>query len=107
MTEFAKLNEGAWVITWGNPELDLQGDVGTSGPRGSTILASDLINSPMSHEFEMWEDGERTPDYRGWCYLPDGMTEAAFGPLEDFGEGNTGCAWITYKNKETGEYEVL
>lgn len=107
MTEFDILNEGAWVITWANPALGLEDGVGTSGPRGTTILASQLIGNPLSHEFELWEDGEDVPDYRGWCYLPDGMTDASFRPLDDFGEPNTGCAWITYKDKETGEYEVL
>ena len=100
-------NEGAWVITWGNPELDLQDDVGTSGPSHSTIKKTEIINNPLSYEFDMWEDGEVTPDYSGWCYLPEGFTEAAFRPLNDFGEANTGCASIRYRNKETGEYETL
>jgi hypothetical protein len=105
--KFNKINEGAWAITWGNPENGLEGDVGTSGPWGSTIKAVELINNPLSYEFRMYEDGETSPDYQGWCYLPDGFTEAAFGPLDDFGEGNTGCVWIEYKNKETGEWEPL
>jgi len=104
---FKKRNEGAWVITWGNPDLELEDDADKSGPYGITMSKDDIKDSPDSHEFRMFEDCEMVPDYQGMCYLPDGFSEAAFNPLENFGTPNTGCIHIEYKDKVTGEWGVL
>ena len=102
-----KMNEGAWVITGAREDFDLKSRIGWTGPRGTTMTKDEIAGSPDSHEFRMFEDGETEPDYTGKCYLPFGMTEAAFNPLDNLGAPDTGCVLIEYLDKETGKWEML
>jgi hypothetical protein len=101
-----KHNEGAWVITWVDGKRADPARVGRAGPSDITMTNDEILNSPDSHEFRMFEDGEEEPDFKGKCYLPFGLTEEAFYPLDNMGV-DTGCAWIEYLDKVTGEWEML
>lgn len=56
----------------------------------------------LIHRFRLL-DGDRIPYYEG--VSDDASSERAFDPLDDFGEGYAGCAFIEYL--ENGEWSPL
>lgn len=78
--------------------------VGLMGPRG---YAGD--GSELTHKFRMFDDdGELY--YEGRCSSCD--DDDAFGPLDDFGQPNAGCAKIRYlmplyPHEEDGHWYLL
>ena len=58
--------------------------------------------SKLIHRFRLL-DGDRIPYYEG--VSDDATSERAFDPLDDFGEGNAGCAFIEYL--ENGKWSPL
>lgn len=58
--------------------------------------------SALIHRFRLL-DGDRIPYYEG--VSDDAKSERAFDPLDDFGEGYAGCAFIEYL--ENGRWSGL
>lgn len=56
----------------------------------------------LIHRFRLL-DGDRIPYYES--VSDDATSEQAFGPLDDFGEGYAGCAFIEYL--ENGKWSPL
>ena len=56
----------------------------------------------LIHRFRLL-DGDRIPYYEG--ISDDAISQRAFGPLDDFGEGHAGCAFIEYL--ENGKWSPL
>lgn len=75
------------------------------GPRGCTMTAEEIANHAAAKEFRMFDD-DKVLYYTGYCILPDGLTERAFDPLDDYGTPNAGATEIQYKN-EKGEWVTL
>lgn len=104
---------GQWTIT--NDHIAEEGTepatnanaVGMVGPRTATMTAAEIIANPDSRRFRM-TDGDGEVYYTGLCYLPEGLTEDAFGPLDDFGQPNAGATEIAYLDPENGgHWETL
>ena len=80
--------------------------VGMTGPRTADMTAAEIVAHPDSKRFRMTgDDGEVY--YEGMCYLPEGFTEDAFAPKDDFGEPNAGATEIHYWNAEAQQWEPL
>jgi hypothetical protein len=82
--------------------------VGMIGPRTATMTAAEILAHADSRRFRMTDDdGEAF--YEGVCYLPEGLTEDAFAPKDDFGEPNAGATEIYYWNADwnDGQWEQL
>ncbi len=99
---------GWWTITEDKLADVAGGDraaVGTCGPRECTLTAAEIKAHTAAVLFKMYDDdGEHY--YTGLCILPDGLTDEAFRPLDDFGTPNAGCTSIKYRNA-SGYMETL
>ena len=99
---------GWWTITEDKLAHVAGGDktaVGTCGPRECKLTADQIKTDPAAVAFAMYDDdGEHY--YSGLCILPQGLTEEAFRPLDDFGTPNAGCTSIKYRNA-AGRMETL
>lgn len=103
---------GQWTITVdhcaepGSKPATNTNAVGMFGPRRASMTAEEIAAHPDSKRFQMkGDDGELV--YEGFCYLPDGLDDDAFGPLDDFGEPNCGCTEILYRDEADTEWETL
>jgi hypothetical protein len=99
---------GWWTITEDKLADAADGDtsaVGTCGPRECTLTADQIKAHPATLFFQMFDD-DRQHYYSGLCILPEGLTEEAFRPLDDFGTPNAGCTSIKYRNA-SGHMETL
>lgn len=77
---------------------------GVTGPREVELTAEEIQKHPDREYFKMYDDdGELY--YEGY-FVGDDDAEG-FEPLDDFGMPNAGCTSIKYRNKKTGEMEVL
>jgi hypothetical protein len=88
-TGLAEGNYG-WIITKGNPEIDLDKEAGTIGPRSCKSDIERRLKAGEGKKFKMFDDdGE-------WYY--DGRLIGGSGlePLDDFGTPNAGCTTIKY-----------
>ena len=81
-----------------------QNAVGMMGPSGVTLTEQEVLNLPEKEFFQMFDD-DKTLYYEG--YMIHDKNSEGFEPLDDFGTPNAGCTYINYRNKETGEMEVL
>lgn len=104
---------GQWAITVDhNAKPDTkpatnENAVGMFGPRRATMTAEEIIAHPDSKRFRIADD-DGNAVYEGLCYLPEGLTEDAFGPLDDFGQPNAGATEIWYWSAENGgQWEQL
>ena len=88
-----------WTIT--KDHIDNGSAVGIVGPRSATLDA-EAIKAGGTH-FRMY-DGDGVLYYEGYSTSSD--DEAAFGPLDNFGEPNAGCTGIKYR-QASGRYEWL
>ena len=79
--------------------------VGTCGPRECTLTAAEITAHPAALYFQMFDD-DGAHYYSGLCILPEGLTDEAFRPLDDFGAPNAGCTAIKYRNA-SGRMETL
>jgi hypothetical protein len=99
---------GWWTITEDKLADVAEGDrpaVGTCGPRECTLTADQIKAHPATLYFQMFDDdGEHY--YSGLCILPQGLTDEAFRPLDDYGTPNAGCTSIKYRNP-SGHMETL
>jgi len=75
------------------------------GPRENDLTMGLVVRHPAAQEFQMCDDDD-TICYEGYCILPEGIGEEAFGPLDDFGMPNAGCTCIKYRNAR-GVFECL
>ena len=99
---------GWWTITEDKLADVIGGDkpaVGTCGPRECTLTADQIKAHPATLHFHMFDD-DGEDYYSGLCILPEGLTEEAFRPLDDFGTPNAGCTSIKYRNA-SGVMETL
>lgn len=80
--------------------------VGVVGPGTATMSAEEILAHKDSRRFQM-KDDDGTLYYEGKCYLPAGLTQSAFAPLDQFGEPNAGCTSIFYRNDADTEWEML
>lgn len=81
---------------------------GVMGPRTISDQAETALLAGEGQEFRMRFDEpveEEKPAYYGRYLEEDDSDE--FQPLDCFGTPNAGCAWIEYKNTETGEWEAV
>jgi|TARA_R110000822_G_scaffold156219_2_gene296003 hypothetical protein len=85
----------AWIIT-----KDILGDepnaVGVTGPRNASKAALADLAAGGGHAFRLL-DGDGEAYYLGRSSSSD--DDAAFEPLEDFGEPNAGCTDIQYRGR--------
>tara|TARA_Y100000310_G_C20579254_1_gene762134 strand:- start:937 stop:1227 length:291 start_codon:yes stop_codon:yes gene_type:complete len=93
----------AWIIDWGNADIDLDIEVKTIGP--STIdneKMQILKETNEGEKFQMFDDD-------GMHYYSGRIigNYSQFEPLDDFGMPNAGCTDIQYVNPKTGEWESL
>ena len=106
-----KKTPGQWTITIdrmaeaGAKPATNANAAGLTGPESATMTPAEILADPRSLKFRMRDDGG-TLYYEGACYLPEGLTEDAFAPLDDFGEPNAGATAIEYENLE-GVWETL
>ena len=102
---------GQWTITVdriaeaGAKSATNANAAGMTGPGTATMTAAEILAEPHSLKFRM-RDGDGALYYVGACYLPEGLTEDAFAPLDGFGEPNAGATAIEYETK-TGVWETL
>ena len=102
---------GQWTITLdhiaeaGAKPATNANAVGLTGPRTAAMTAAEILADVGSLTFRM-RDGDGALYYEGACYLPEGLTEDAFAPLDDFGEPNAGATVIEYETTE-GVWETL
>ena len=102
---------GQWTITVdriaeaGAKSATNANAAGMTGPGTATMTAAEILADPQSLKFRMLDDGGALC-YEGACHLPEGLTEDAFAPLDDFGEPNAGATAIEYETKE-GVWETL
>ena len=73
--------------------------VGLYGPRTASMTAEEILANEHSLDFRILFDGGELC-YEGKCFLPEGLTEDAFGPLDDFGGPNAGATDIQYRNEK-------
>jgi hypothetical protein len=95
----------AWIIDWGNPNIDLQEEVGIKGPRGITPDQEEKLKAGEGEKFKMYDD-DGIKYYEGRI-IGERDYDAGFEPLDDFGMPNAGCTDIHYKSKKTGQFEVI
>lgn len=110
-----KQRKGAWVIN-----TDYIAD--DSAPHPSNANAMDMLG-PGDSEF--WDSNPETPDgvinhpdavdfrlsdddgelyYEGVMVMGDGDEADCFGPLDDFGKPNAGCASLEYYDDKRNEW---
>lgn len=97
-----------WVIIKDN--LSSAGErsyVGVCGPRDCPLSAEELTKHPDRKKFRMKDDDGEVHYYGYWVAIDPAVdgTEHMFGPLDDFGMPNAGCAGIDYF--EDGLYKPL
>lgn len=97
-----------WIITKdniadGEEEGTNQNAKGMMGPSDCPFTAEEI--KAKGEKFRMLDDDGEIY-YYGYCLNQDDE-EGVFGPLEDFGTPNAGCADIQYKHPETGEYNSM
>ncbi len=88
----------SWMIS--KDLIDEGEEEGTVGPRHTELSAKEI--KEKGHKFRML-DADDEVYYEGY-YVGD-FSEKAFGPLDDFGAPNAGCADIQYLKK--GKWETL
>lgn len=63
-----------------------------------------IDKSTLTEKFRMYDDD-------GVLYFEglsdDATSQAAFAPLDDFGQPDSGCTEIRYYDKQTGQFETL
>lgn len=94
-----------------------QSAVGTAGPNNidDSVLAH--LKDGKGQAFRLYDDdGEHyysgkavalDDDGKVLDHFTDGEDEAAFGPLWDFGEPDSGCTELRYVDKRTGRWATL
>jgi hypothetical protein len=88
----------AWTITRDHLADDNDNEAGVTGPRDApdALLAS--LRSGHGKAFRMYDDDGELYYSGRWVSSDDGLTEDAFGPLDDFGTPNAGCTEIRYRD---------
>jgi len=71
--------------------------VGVCGPSECTLSSAQIRAHKKSRFFQLF-DADENLYYEGYCVLPDGLTEDAFHPLDNFGMPNAGATSIKYRN---------
>ena len=98
-----------WLITkdtladLGEPERTNLNAVGMTGPRTGTDAEVARLEAGEGEAFRMF-DGDGELYYEGrWLEVPSSDGDE-FEPLEDFGHPNAGCAYIEYRDPDTGKW---
>lgn len=102
------MKEGDWIIVedyTGDPDCQIPERVSIIGPESCEASGPELMTSKDCRLFRMLDD-DGYVYYKGWCYLPHGLTNAAFNPLDNYGCPNAGATTIQYLN-EKNEWETL
>lgn len=81
-----------------------QNAIGITGPGGVSDDLTERLAAGEGRAFRM-RDGDGKLYYTGRI-IADPGSEDDFGPLDDFGIPNAGCAWIEYENA-VGKWEML
>lgn len=89
-----------WIITHDHfvESPEEPNAVGTIGPRDIAPKVRASLEAGAGVPFKMYDDDQLLM-YEG-RFLGDPASEAAFGPLDDFGMPNVGCTSIHYANAE-------
>ena len=114
----------AWAITKDHlfdpndkSEWASKDEAGITGPSAVELSYEEIVNHPDREHFMIYDDdGERY--YSGFMvhglhpvtsriWDEEGRESDGMEPLDDFGTPNAGAAWIKYKDKKTGKYEIL
>jgi len=90
-----------WIIDWGNPNIGLEDEKDTVGPRDISPQLEAQLNNNEGEAFQLYDDddelyyyGRIVGDYEG------------FEPLDDWGTPNAGCSYIKYKD-DTGNWVMF
>jgi hypothetical protein len=92
--KIANESKYGWIITWGDPEIDLDGDKGKMGPSNINEELEKKLKAGEGDKFELYDD-DKTLYYKG-LIIGDYQ---GFEPLDDFGKPNAGATGIKIKEK--------
>ena len=107
------MNNYAWIITRDflyeeGPSIYMKSNVGTHGPRNTRVDYPSATPGAMSKDdvmFRLYDDDDRL--YYEGIFRGNWKSEDGFGPLDDFGEPDSGCTRIDYFDPETESWETL
>jgi hypothetical protein len=85
------MSDYGWLITEGSPDIGLDVETGTKGPRDILDSLEALLDNGSGEQFRMYDDdGE-------WYYTGRIVGEYdGFEPLDDYGMPNAGCTEIKF-----------
>ena len=85
------MSDYGWLITEGSPDIGLDDEIGTKGPRDILDSLEALLDGGAGEQFRMYDDdGE-------WYYTGRIIGEYdGFEPLDDYGMPNAGCTEIKF-----------
>lgn len=99
------MKEGHWIVLMDFTEDETGKPVTVRGPAGNMSTREEFLDCPECRAFKMLDD-DGNLYYTGRCYLPKGLTDKAFNPLDYYGKPNAGATTIWYRNRK-GQWGVL